>query len=693
MRLPIWRGVGEMSNNSKARIVNKNDWLRALLSETTPAELPIIISNDGFYINVHDGIKNGQLKTLVDAIITPGTKKNESVPHEFKIRKDEKSLRRLSLPHPRAQISVCNFYKEHYSLMAYYCQLGKFSIRRPKALSSRYYISGKNDGIFSYRSDDIITGETDTTAKHPASVFSYSGYRRLYKFFSSPTYTSMERKFRFMSSLDISKCFDSIYTHSISWAVKSKSVAKVTKGLKSFGRDFDDLMQSMNYGETNGILIGPEVCRIFAEVILNRIDNDILNGISADFHYGSDYCIFRYVDNFYIFYNKPECYSDILRVIGDKLDYYKLSLNQSKTETKERPFFTNKSMATHEALAIIEEMFDRRGSTKYDGEKRIYLPVNAEKRSASLKKLAPLMRKACHVSGVGYGGIAGFLVAALRRRTQDISTSRIMAQEAFSSGRALNDLQSQGDYNDALIKHHLGTLDFGFHIYTLNPSVTASLDLAAIIVMCANDLKAISTGSFELAREKIQMWISRLISSYEIKEIIENSRVSPVEILNILCALKSFEFDEMYFLEVIQKTSSQSRNTNYFEIVVKLFLLGGHPRCKELRDKVFSDAMHYLKCNADFGRHAESFCLFFDLLSCPHIDKKERRSLYTSVVDQYNNLQQTQWKSCGTVPKLVSVNDRDELIDYCEKNPWFVNWGELNLMRLIERKRLLSGYE
>jgi len=34
-------------------------------------------------------------------------------------------------------------------------------------------------------------------------------------------------------------------------------------------------MQSANYGETNGIIIGPEFSRIFAELILQQIDKSV----------------------------------------------------------------------------------------------------------------------------------------------------------------------------------------------------------------------------------------------------------------------------------------------------------------------------------------------------------------------------------------------------------------------------------
>ncbi|MDT8853800.1 antiviral reverse transcriptase Drt3b [Paracoccaceae bacterium Fryx2] len=288
----------------KRVVLDKNDWVRVLLSETTPAEMPVIVSNDGFYFNIISKNRHAPLDTLINILLTPSVKKRFSIPFNYKITKDRESFRRLSLPHPRAQLEVVNFYKRFSSLIAHYSQVGPFSLRRPKRIASHYYRAGMNDDVFAVKTQDIMDESAERSAKHAASVFSYSGYRRLYRFFDSPTYSNLERKFRHMASLDVNKCFDSIYTHSISWSLKSKTEAKLTTTAESFGGAFDRLMQSMNYNETNGIIIGPEVSRIFAEIIFNKIDLDIHTSLADQgFKNGTDYSIFRYVDNIYVFYN------------------------------------------------------------------------------------------------------------------------------------------------------------------------------------------------------------------------------------------------------------------------------------------------------------------------------------------------------------------------------------------------------
>lgn len=77
---------------------------------------------------------------------------------------------------------------------------------------------------------------------------------------------------------DLQSCFDSIYTHTISWATAGGSdKVKVLPGYHGawVGDAFDNLMQSVNARETNGIVIGPEFSRIFAEIILQYIDQKV----------------------------------------------------------------------------------------------------------------------------------------------------------------------------------------------------------------------------------------------------------------------------------------------------------------------------------------------------------------------------------------------------------------------------------
>src|SRR5690606_30212828 len=113
------------------------------------------------------------------------------------------------------------------------------------------------------------------------------------------------KKYNFLYKFDVSKCFNSIYTHSISWAILGKKFSKeiIGKEKETFGSKFDTLLMDLNYNETNGIIIGPEFSRIFAEIILQSIDLTVLHRIEQQHNlkYKRDYEVFRYVDDYFVF--------------------------------------------------------------------------------------------------------------------------------------------------------------------------------------------------------------------------------------------------------------------------------------------------------------------------------------------------------------------------------------------------------
>ena len=82
-----------------------------------------------------------------------------------------------------------------------------------------------------------------------------------------------------MSHTDISTFYDSIYTHSIVWALHGKDNTKKLKfniktkqKLNKLGDEIDTIFQSMSYGETHGIPQGNIISDFIAEILLGYLD-------------------------------------------------------------------------------------------------------------------------------------------------------------------------------------------------------------------------------------------------------------------------------------------------------------------------------------------------------------------------------------------------------------------------------------
>lgn len=137
--------------------------------------------------------------------------------------------------------------------------------------------------------------------------------------------------FDYLFETDIADCYGSIYTHSISWAIESKAVAKSKPHDKSLlGNQVDSVIQSMQYGQTNGIPQGSVLMDFIAEIVLGYVDEQLKISIKSEKI--SNYQIIRYRDDYRIFVNNPNDGTKILKLLSENLIEMGMRLNNAKTK-------------------------------------------------------------------------------------------------------------------------------------------------------------------------------------------------------------------------------------------------------------------------------------------------------------------------------------------------------------------------
>lgn len=136
---------------------------------------------------------------------------------------------------------------------------------------------------------------------------------------------------KYMVSADIAKCYPSIYTHAIAWALAGKSVAKNTANDDTLWYNtIDKQTQYCKNGETHGILIGPHTSNILSEIILCSIDEKL--------SYKWDYI--RHIDDYTCYVESHEDAEKFLVDLNRELREYGLLVNHKKTSIKELPIGT-----------------------------------------------------------------------------------------------------------------------------------------------------------------------------------------------------------------------------------------------------------------------------------------------------------------------------------------------------------------
>lgn len=648
--------------------VRKKDYQRILLTETCPYETPVIFDNFGLYKHITNIQKYSEdIKKLLTQLLTDDKEPRLSIPFIYNIRKDFESPRTLSLIHPRSQIHFIEFYKKFDEQVLLCCKKSKFSLRAPLKVTSKYYVKNAQENIRKYRSNNIASASSELKDRYLTTYFAYGENTRLYKFFESLDYLGLEKQYSHFWSIDVSKCFDSIYTHSITWAIKTKEYTKRHINIEGvFGDIFDLTIRNSNYNETAGIPIGPEISRIFAEIIFQDIDEKIEKKLDAyGLKFETHYSIRRYVDDFFIFSNSEYTCNKIFTVIESECKAYKLNINEAKTVKAQRPFITAKTKALRSAQrrlsALKESLFE---GEDYSSPRQL-----SNQKTLTLHFIDDI-KSACSEDPDSYQLISAYVVGWLSNRVISTTDDNINRTDNLSG-------------NSIGFSHFFNfSIRIIFHFYSINPSHRSSVKLCTAVKLACTFYEKHLPDEID----DIKMTIYRLCKEFfssgaHLETRSTDTDVSLIEAMNILVLSK--ELGSRYLLpeealEGIAKTTN-NEPLNYFEIVTLLYYIRNENIYSKIRSKVDLSISHHLSDLSDIRLNSHKSHLLMDVLSCPYVD-------YSLRCDLVSNVYKTTLNHSPGRKKI------GELMSFFESSHWFVNWRTFDLLTVLEKKELLSGY-
>lgn len=655
--------------NTTSRKIKRSDYERVLVTETLPNEVPVIISNDGLYKNSKTVGTASNISRFIFEYLVAGIGRPKSpgytIPYSYKIRKTADSFRNLSFPHPLSQWEMKKFYEKNDKLICHFCGISPCTLRASRKIASSYFYSNPLENLKKYKHEPVEEEKLDELMRHSSSYFNYRGYDRLYKFFRSDLFLKLEKDFQILKTLDVTKCFESIYTHSISWATKDKTFTKHNVGIGStFGQSFDSLMQRANYNETNGILIGPEISRIFAEIIFQRIDFNAIERISekCKLQHGQEYVIFRYVDDIYIFAKSEGLATKALEIYTDELGKFNLHANKLKERYYKRPFFTQKSRVIKGINTIINEFVDKfleRPSPDVLSllPKEIFFP------NRLIRSFIDEIKLVCSTEDLPYDEISPYVISSLYNRVKWL----INLDETKVSD------ENSSNLKDACIV----LIELIFFFYAVAPTVSASYKLCSAIIFASRfsetTIKAheqtIKQRIFELSLELLSGDIAALQAGVD--------RFVLLEAINVLLATRDLGNDYLMPEIVIERLCNT--DASYFHLVSYLFYIKDHGRYDTLRTKVIGTIDKTLSHLEDIHIDAEKACLLLDALSCRFIPEKQKKKWVAGL--------------CAAASKpRPSTADFDAFFLETNDRHWFVNWDQVDLLSALEKKELKRAY-
>lgn len=628
--------------NKQIKLSTKKE--RVILSDVLPYETPAIFSNKHFYKfllkykiecykqNKLSSNNNEILKSIFKILFNynSNTINIKTTPFNFKIPHKTNDFRELSIIHPANQLYLIYFYNTFKEAILYYTNNSNFSIRKPYKIGKYRKTSNNKSENIDMISDDMKT------------FFVYSRYTNIQGFFESRQYQLCEKKFTNLYKFDISKCFDSIYTHSIAWAIYDKYAIKENLNFskKTFAGLFDGFMQDSNYSETNGIVIGPEFSRIFAEIILQDIDRKVYVKLkNQNIYHKKDYELCRYVDDYFLFYNDEKIRDEIVELFKHNLKVFKLFINESKTICFARPIMTNISIAKIKILDLISnEIFEYYNRNLHNNGS--YETAIKQFKSTKLISNFKMIIKETNIE---YKDILNYTLSILR--------------ETILKAKIDN------------CKNVIELLDFVFFIYSVAPRVTTTMHLCEFILAIIKQSNKFAELEKQFFVKKIFDEIYQLLKINKAREYVQN------ETLYLLLLL---EREELYCYKKIEedvlleyfKLNEHSCNLNYFEIVVLLFYIKNDKKYDNIKEKIKE---HIGIKIANFSaKDTESVLLFFDLLVCPFLDVGFKKNI---------------------IMNKININNKDKCFKFIKKQKnWFVQWRSFDLEITLKNKKSSETY-
>ena len=621
-------------------------------------------------------------------------------PYQFNIAHKTNKNRTLSIIHPYNQWQIVEFYEQYKYSILYLCNQSSYSIRKPHKIAQYFYYRDRlHRKLSGHESDkvELFFNEYENLKTY----FSYEKYANIYKFYEDYRYQRAEKKFKYLVKFDLQSCFDSIYTHTISWATAGgANKVKVLPGYHGswVGDAFDNLMQSVNARETNGIVIGPEFSRIFAEIILQYIDQKVEQELlKKNLRLKSTYECYRYVDDYFLFYNDENVRNLFMESLTKWLKEFKLQINPSKTEVYERPFITKVTIAKQRienllsnifSIPLWEEMESNLSMEKeedtededldkdreiLDKKFNIYLPAN------DVNTQIKVIVKEC---GIEYRDIANYLLEKISQRLDAFLNryeigfkkyERLMSKEETNK----DDVETHAQRVQRKLTNYLVSLiDVTFFVFNSNRQINTTLKLQKIInsiIIYAkrhgdfkvNPAVRFQTISKDIIFKKIQDEIALVLATTD------SHRNTLHESLYLLILAKELGYAYLLSPEVIRSFIEKSElQYNFFACLILLYYYANH-KCYDLQKALLTDEIlkkYRLVAESERKRNSELTILTADMMTCPFVDDAYKQRLLTLM-------------------GITETKDQQMIMRFAKKQKYiFTRWTMFNLNKELQAK-------
>lgn len=722
---------------------------RVLFSDVLPYETPLTFSNRYFYRFItkyklviqkeikekKDGKKentgnytiistNNKLDSdglnfaslLLGFPISDGAKlKINSVfyPFQFNIAHKIGKNRILTVIHPLNQLQIVDFYEKYKYAILYLCSRSNFSLRKPVKVAQYFYYRDKlHANLLGKKRESVELYFNEY--ENLKSYFSYQKYLNIYKFYEDYRYQRAEKKFKYLVKFDLQSCFDSIYTHSISWAVGGgRDNVKLLPGYNGnwLGDAFDEIMQSLNARETNGIVIGPEFSRIFAEIILQNIDEKVENELRKENLFNKvNYECYRYVDDYFLFYNDKKEEQCILDCFSKWLSEYKLCISPSKTIEYDRPFITNVTKAKLRINKLVQTLSEQKiwehddinlpiddtlededdvSNETIEQKDEAILNVDLDKILSSKLSLyldpnntIAEFKSIISETAVAYNDVANYTLEILERKIDRLLTKFDIGYKTLSCAKMQNSTEKDAIQNKRklaqkqLVLYLNGIIDFAFFIYNANRQINTTLKLQKLLNLIVIYVRSDYKQQKERHIRFDDYYRNNILKKVQdelclILKTAGKYSNAMHESIYLLVLAKSLGTRYLFTEDILKQYINNSGiKYNMFVCQVLLYYYGNHNIYKGLKEELEKKILDIYDTvpEKERNRNAELTIMTSDFMTCPYLNEDGKMKFLEKM-------------------NIKELEIQKSIIKFAEKNKYiFTKWTDFDLNKEIQAK-------
>ena len=408
--------------------------------------------------------------------------------------------------------------------------------------------------------------------------------------------------------------------------------------------------------------------RIFAEIILQSVDVELITKLAKEenLNHKVDYEIFRYVDDFFVFYNEESTQLKIFETLQKVLKSKKLSINTAKIKHYQKPIITEITIAKGRISTLLNDEIDpgcvedSLADPSTQPKQNLVCAINAN-------SLITRYKSAIKEAGVTYGELLNYTFAIVENKIERLFKAYVASDKSDRDSKRLS---------TALF----AIMEFVFFAYSASPKVNHTIRLCRMI--------ATSVGF--LHTQRLSYELKHLLFKYvhdNVMQQLEKNTMSPhreVESLYLLISLSQIGREywlpvsvllQHFLIKEDKSTGDYDRTAGFmshFSITILLSYIKDKARYAKLKAFVVAHIMaklEYMKshCHID----AESLIMLLDLVVCPYISTVTK-----------NDIGQIFGLDAAGLLSVQTANDH-----------WFTAWGDkFDLGKELDAKRSREVY-